>query len=88
MSSIFEEAQDTVYGDPSKNLHVIANLWEMYLYRRGLMGDDSNNLRPDDVAQMMVLLKLAKLINQPGHRDSLIDICGYAGLVDRIHERT
>jgi hypothetical protein len=48
MSSIFEEAQDTVYGDPSKNLHVIANLWEMYLYRRGLMGDDSNNLRPDD----------------------------------------
>jgi len=34
--------------------------------------------RPTDVAQMMVLMKIARLENSPTHMDSWIDVAGYA----------
>jgi hypothetical protein len=35
---------------------------------------------------MMVLLKIARLKNQPDHRDSLVDSVGYLALIERIKE--
>jgi len=38
------------------------------------------------VCQMMILLKVARLANDPRHRDSQIDLCGYAALMERIQK--
>lgn len=86
--SVLDEAKEIIYGDrektyghPSKNLEVIAQMWNAYLYAMG-----SREITPQDVAVMMVLLKGARLANNPTHRDSLTDICGYAALVERCSE--
>jgi len=93
VSSILEEAQEIIYGDreqtygaPGKNLENIANLWEMYLRGKGIIHEDCDGLFAQDVALMMVLMKTARLINTPDHRDSLVDICGYAALIERIQK--
>jgi hypothetical protein len=82
--NILEEAQSIIYGDrektyghPAKNLLNIAKLWSIYL------GED---VSAQDVATMMVLLKIARLMNQPEHRDSLVDSVGYLALIERIKE--
>ena len=81
--NILDEAQSIIYGDrektygnPAKNLNNIANFWSVYL---------DVEISAQDVAQMMVLLKLARLINTPNHRDSLVDAVGYLALVERIN---
>jgi len=91
--SILAEAERVIYGDrektygtPGKNLTNIAELWEAYLMGRGLLDVGSSGVLPTDVANMMILLKVARLANNPGHRDSLVDIAGYAALVERIKE--
>ena len=90
--NVLEEAQDIIYGDrektygkPSKNLDCIADLWNTYLTDRFDEGL-SRPLTNKDVAVMMVLLKTARLANDINHRDSLVDICGYAALVERCDE--
>lgn len=82
--SVLAEAHTIIYGDreqtygkPSKNLETIAAMWNAYLQAAG------RTLGPKDVAAMMVLLKTARLANQITHRDSVVDICGYAGLIER-----
>lgn len=80
--SILTEAHDVIYGDreqtygsPDKNLQIIADLWTIYLERA---------ITVDDVCNMMILLKVARLKNQPTHHDSQVDICGYAALMERV----
>jgi hypothetical protein len=82
--NILEEAQSIIYGDrektyghPAKNLLNIAKLWTTYL---------DKEVTAQDVATMMVLLKIARLMNQPDHRDSLVDSAGYLALIERIKE--
>lgn len=77
--------REKTYGDPGKNLRVIAEFWETYLQARGFWGADRNQLTAEDVCHMMNLLKTARLANTPGHIDSLVDICGYTALVERIN---
>jgi hypothetical protein len=85
--SILEEAATIIHGDreqtyghPSKNLDTIAGMWENYLRARGLLDKDCDGLFAHDVAHMMALLKIARLANNPYHRDSLVDACGYMAL--------
>lgn len=93
--SVLDTAKKIIYGDrektyghPSKNLECIATMWEAYLLSRGLLDENGDGIRAEDVAVMMVLLKAARLGNDPTHHDSLVDICGYAALVERCHEKT
>lgn len=88
--SVLKEANAIIYGDrektyghPSKNLETIARMWNAYLDAKTT---DRNSLTAKDVACLMVLLKTARLANNPDHRDSLVDICGYAALVERCDE--
>lgn len=83
--NILTEAERIVYGDreqtygtPTKNLKQIARLWSAYL---------DTEITAHEVCDMMILLKLARLQNNPEHRDSLVDIAGYAALKERIQER-
>ena len=82
---IYGEREQT-YGDPGKNLRVVANFWENYLAARGHWDRDSEGLTSEDVCHMMSLLKIARLTNTPSHHDSLVDLCGYTALVERINK--
>jgi hypothetical protein len=86
--SVLKEAHKIIYGDrektygkPSKNLNTIAQMWNAYLTAVG-----ERDLNAKDVATMMILLKAARLANDQTHRDSVVDICGYAALVERCDE--
>ena len=84
---ILDEARNIVYGDrektygrPGRTLGTIADYWSNYLQTR----DIDALLTAKDVAMMMILLKVARLGCNPDHHDSLVDVCGYAALIDRI----
>lgn len=79
MSDILEEANNVIagprqdaYGPPKENFTKIASMWKAYL------GVD---VTAQDVAMMMVLLKVARVHNKPS-RDTLVDIAGYSALAD------
>lgn len=62
------------YGSPEDNFVVISNLWSCYL--TAIFGDKLE-ISPCDVANMMILLKVAR--NAGGSKlDNWIDIAGYA----------
>lgn len=80
--TIYGDREQT-YGDPGKNLRNIAAYWTTYLRSKDLLGPE-DQLTYDDVALMMVLLKVARLGNTPLHHDSMVDACGYMALADRV----
>ena len=58
------------YGEPAENFAAIAQMWTAYL---------GTAVAARDVANMMALLKIARLRNGP-HYDSSVDTCGYMAL--------
>lgn len=58
------------YGSAQENFTTIARMWSAYLGR---------DVAASDVANMMALLKIARLRNGV-HEDSSIDGCGYLAL--------
>lgn len=68
------------YGHPRENFRRTAALWNGYLAARGFVA----LIKPEDVAQMMVLLKMARLMQTPDHRDSIVDMAGYAATLARV----
>lgn len=85
--TIDEEARKLIYGDrestyghPAKNLQLIAEFWTSYLKGKEI-------LTCDDVCNMMILMKTARLKSMPDHRDSLVDTIGYTLLKERCRER-
>ncbi|QGJ90203.1 hypothetical protein PBI_SHEAKEIRA_55 [Mycobacterium phage SheaKeira] len=82
--SILEEAQRLIhgernknYGHPRDNFSDIAALFSGYLERP---------ISDIDVANLMILVKVARVKDAGYHRDSFTDIAGYAGCVERIYE--
>ena len=74
--SEFDEAVETIgydregeYGDPAKSFRRIALMWS------AITGVD---ISPQQVAHMMIALKVSRLQTSPDHFDSLVDIVGYA----------
>ena len=86
------------YGDPHTNHKRIADLWNSYL--RGaqpfgyfasaedgrLVGEISPGITATDAAVMMILVKVARLMQSPNHRDTWVDIAGYAEVGSRCAE--
>ena len=62
--------RNTEYGEPEDCFDIIAAFWEVYLGFGGITATD--------VANMMVLLKMARIMNGKPKPDSFIDIAGYA----------
>lgn len=84
--SILEEAQGLIhgvrnksYGHPRDNFRNIALLWNAYL-------DGKTEISELDHAVLMILVKVARLKNDGYHRDSVVDIAGYAGTIERLQE--
>lgn len=74
------------YGDAEHNFQAIAVVWQQYLETRGLVKPGS--ITAQDVAAMMVAVKLSRIANDPSHMDSWVDAGGYAvcgaGIVKRV----
>lgn len=61
--------RNATHGDPEDNFGRIAELWSAY---------KRVPFNATDVAAMMALMKVARIAQSPDHRDSWIDLAGYA----------
>lgn len=86
--SILQEAERIIngdraeqYGNACESLERIADMWNSYIFTTT---EGPQPLGPVDVANMMVLLKVSRsktsLDRYEFHRDSHVDMAGYAGL--------
>ncbi len=66
--------RNATHGEPEDNFKVIARLWNSYL----VSNQHEAVLTSLDVAVMMILMKLSRVITSPQHIDHWIDIAGYA----------
>ena len=80
--SLLAEAEDIIngprasdYGPVSENFQRIADLWSVVL---------GKEVTTTGVALCLVQLKVARLVNSPDHKDSWLDIAGYAGCWDKM----
>lgn len=64
------------YGDARENHLRIATLWSAY--KQGV------EFSPEDVAVMMILLKIARFMENGYHEDTVVDIAGYAGVLEKM----
>lgn len=71
------ERQGT-YGNAEDSFSVIAQMWTAYLGR---------DLTSEDVANMMILMKVARNSSGVYKDDNWIDICGYAALGGEIQSK-
>ena len=62
------------YGSPEDNFERISKLQQVY--RELKINKDKHDA--SDVAIEMILMKVARLMNNPKHMDSVVDIIGYA----------
>ena len=69
--------RDETYGNPENSFKRISSLWEVYLRDKCVGGDAGICLCADDVAAMMILLKVARLSGSE-QLDTWVDIAGYA----------
>ena len=63
--------RDKKYGTPEDNFQKIAELWNAYLRHR-------SEIHAEDVAVMMILLKVARMDTGEPTADTWVDIAGYA----------
>ena len=57
------------YGSPERNFQRIADFWQDYL---------GYPIKPEDVAAMLALLKIARIASGHAKADNWIDLAGYA----------
>lgn len=65
------------YGPPIVNFQRIANLWNDHM--------ETDIFTPRKVAELMLLLKIARTINSPTE-DSYVDLIGYAAIAGEFAE--
>lgn len=63
------------YGKPEDGFTDVARLWSALFDRK---------FSAEDVALALLLLKVARLKTDPSHRDSIIDLAGYAACLGEI----
>jgi len=63
------------YGDPRQSMAAIAARWSITL---------GQPVTPAQVVLCMMDLKLARLRRDPAHRDSMIDLIGYATVLGEV----
>jgi hypothetical protein len=88
--SVLVEAHNVIHGARSRdygaaldNHTATADMLSAYLRRKyGI----AVALTAEDVCLFNVLQKVARLANTPDHRDSLVDIAGYAGNVEMVQQ--
>lgn len=59
------------YGRPNENFERIAQMWSSYT---------NHTFKVEDVGIMMMMVKVARLMENPHHKDSWVDIAGYSAI--------
>ena len=67
----------STHGDMEEGFFLISNLWSHYLMSAKNAEVDVD---PSDVANMMILLKVARSVVGKYNEDDYIDMAGYAGI--------
>lgn len=73
ISVVYGQRQQN-YGHPRVNFQRIADLWSAIV---------GTTITPQQTGLMMIALKMARLMETPDHRDSYVDIAGYAAATAR-----
>jgi len=84
-AGIVEGARNSSHGDKERSFNVIANLWNDYL--RGRKVNEGLNFTPIsavDVAQMMVLMKIARSIQGTPILDHFLDASAYSAIAGEL----
>lgn len=76
--SIINGEREGTYGKAEDSFRTIADLWGGYL---------GMNISSTDVANLMILMKVARNCTGVYKEDNWIDICGYAALGGEIQEK-
>ena len=63
------------YGAPDKAMAAIAVRWSITL---------GHPVTPAEVVLCMIDLKLTRLVRDPRHQDSILDIAGYAAVLSEV----
>jgi len=80
-SDIVSLERHLVHGDKHKNFPNIALMWNAYLSTRPVRGQP---LDAEDVAHMMVLLKIARTKSGLVNIDDYVDGCGYLSIAGEL----
>lgn len=72
--AIVTGARRSAYGSPENNFERTARFWQAYFENTGR----TVTITAADVSPMMRLMKEARLCETPDHRDSFVDLVGYA----------
>lgn len=91
--SILEEAEFLIngprqasYSHPSDDFTRQAKMWEVILGIDPERGEVCTHIEPHQIGLCMIAVKLCREVHKH-KRDSLVDIAGYAGTVQMVHER-
>ena len=68
------------YGEPEANFRVIADLWTAYVKGNEVNG----HFDADDVAVMLALVKVGRIVSGGYKNDSLVDLIGYAACAEEL----
>lgn len=72
--NIVSGARRSAYGKPEDNFERIARFWQAYFLNTGR----EIEVTAADVSPLMRLMKEARLCETADHRDSFVDLIGYA----------
>ena len=78
---LVNDSRAKTHGDKVANHENIARLWSSYLQNKTKL---MIVLTPEDVAQLMTLLKIARSQAGEHNIDDYIDTCGYASIAGEI----
>lgn len=71
------------YGHPRGDFDTIAKMWSAILSK---FNQQEVRVDAEQVALLMIAMKLSRLARDPSHHDSRVDIIGYAICLDRLDE--
>lgn len=74
-ANVINGERENQYGKPEDSFDVIASYWSIFL-----AANRGQALTPKHVAQMMVLLKIARMQCGDDKWDNYVDAAGYIGL--------
>lgn len=74
---VTQDRQQT-YDTPEQNFQRIAQMWTAYA---------GGTFEAEDVAAMLILVKVARLSSSPWHRDNWVDIAGYAACGSEVRSK-
>ncbi len=78
-----------VYGSPDEDFTRQANMLNALGYSFTTPNGTTRQIFAQDISVIMICTKLSRLVNSNlNHRDSIVDICGYAKCLDQINQAT